>query len=98
MVEMAMRIEKVGVDLAAFLQQLAPELPYPCAGVENEEMFAAANLKARRIAAISDRLRSRTGNTSPDPPKANREFARLPHVLPTPRPRASGRPRRQKRS
>ena len=66
-----MRYENVDVADLLVLEKLNTKLPQTGTRIENDNMFAAADLDAWRIATVSNGFWSRAGNTSADPPKAN---------------------------
>src|SRR6185312_5233761 len=71
MVEVAMREEDVDVADFLILDQRIAERAEPGAGVEDEDVLAAADFDARRVAAIADCLRSRAGDASAHAPEPN---------------------------
>ena len=69
-VEMGVGEKEVGLYRRFFEEGIA-EVAKAGTGIEHQEMIAAPDLQARRIAAISDGLRTCTSDTSANPPKAN---------------------------
>ena len=69
-VQMGVGKKKVAVD-RRFRQQRVAEVAEPGAGIKYQQMFAATDLQARRVAAIADRLRTRTCYAPAHPPEAN---------------------------
>ena len=64
-----MRYENVDVADLLVLEKLNTKLPQTGTRIENDNMFAAADLDAWRIAAITDRRGTGTGDASSDSPK-----------------------------
>jgi hypothetical protein len=69
MIEMAVRKENVGIETFLISDKRITKRSQSGSGVEYDDTFAAANFNARRVSAIPDRVRSRTGDASPDSPK-----------------------------
>src|SRR5262249_8560583 len=65
--------EEGGVD-GLLIERIAEE-PQPGAGVEYEETVAAANLDARRVAAISRRAGAWAGSAAAHAPEAHRNIS-----------------------
>jgi hypothetical protein len=69
MIEMAVRKENVGIETFLVSDKRITKRPQSSPGVEYDDTFAAANFDAGRVSAIPDRVRSRTGDASPDSPE-----------------------------
>jgi hypothetical protein len=69
MIEMTMRYENVDVSYFSVFGKLDAKLPQSSSGIEDDNMFTAANFDAWRIAAITDRRGTRAGNASSDSPE-----------------------------
>src|ERR1700691_4537142 len=83
-IEMRVAAKDVGVDGSARGREILAEQRQPGPGMENQEMAAATQLDASRVAAVSHRAGTRAGNAAADSPKANRHVrpcrhARLPY-------------------
>src|SRR5579872_5809587 len=81
-VEMGVAVEKVGIDGAAVLDQLRPELAEPGAAVEDQQPLAAAHFDARGIATVAHGFGAGAGYAAANAPEPDRDIPRWTHVLP----------------
>jgi hypothetical protein len=68
-VEMAVRKENVEIEAFLVSDKSVTKPSQSSPGIEDDNTFAAANLDAGRVSAITDCVRSWTGDASPDTPK-----------------------------
>jgi hypothetical protein len=70
-IEVAMREENVAFPNAGILNELVAEWAHSRAAVEDQEVRAATDLNARRVATVADGFRARAGDASSHTPKTN---------------------------
>ena len=71
-IEMRMAVEEVELSGLAGAHQLVAQEPQPGAAVEDQQMAAAADLDARGVAAVADRVGPRAGDAAAHAPKPHR--------------------------
>jgi hypothetical protein len=71
MIDVKMAQENVELGGAAIFDQRIAKRPKSGPCIENENVFAATDLNARRVAAIACGVRTGAGDAAADPPKTN---------------------------
>ncbi len=73
MVEMRVAVEQVDVQRTARADQFIADQAQPGAAVEDQQMLAAADFDARRIAAVPHRVGAGAGDAAAHAPKSHRK-------------------------